>query len=239
MTARILFIDIETAPTLAYVWSAYKTNIIDVAESWNILSFAFKWTEDKSVSYRSLQTWPEPELIHHLWHLFDEADVIIGHNSDQFDIKKCNAMFLRYHMKPPRPYKTVDTCKIARKYFKMDRNTLSDLARYLDVGEKKPNLGFKTWLGCMNNEPGQWEIMREYNIHDVDLLEKVYLALRPWHTGHPNLNLYSLAADCPTCGSHHIQRRGYSYAKVQIKQRFHCHDCGSWWSGKVEKKSIL
>ena len=241
MSAKILLLDIETAPTLAYVWGAYQQDIIDVAEDWHILSYAWKWLEDKTISYKSLYDCPagEQELIEDLWELFDTADVIVAHNGDSFDIKKCNAMFLRYGLKPPRPYKTVDTRKIARKYFRLDKNTLADIGRYLGFGGKEDHLGFKTWLGCMNGDPEAWSIMKGYNIRDVELLEKVYLTIRPWHSGHPNLNLYSEANDCPTCGSHKIQRRGYSYAKVQIRQRFHCTDCGAWWSGKVEKKSVL
>jgi hypothetical protein len=81
--------------------------------------------------------------------------------------------------------------------------------------------------------------MKAYNVQDVLLLEQVYIKLRAWATNHPDLNLYSHAEACPTCQSLRVQRRGFSYAKTQIRQRWHCQDCGSWYSGKVIKKSEL
>lgn len=241
MSARILLLDIETAPTLAYVWSAWQTNIIDIEQDWYILSFAGKWLDQDKIFCHSLEECTGDELIERLWNLFDEADIIVGHNGDQFDIKKSNAMFLRKGYKPPRPYKTVDTKKIAKKNFKFDKNTLNDLARILGVGEKVKHAGFDLWLGCMNDDSTSWATMREYNIQDVRLLEGIYNVLRPWHSAHPDLRLWEDedTQSCPSCGNHNIQRRGFSYAKVQIRQRYNCQDCGAWWSGKVVKKSIL
>lgn len=237
MTAKILFFDIETSPSLAYVWQAYDANVISFERDWDILSFAWKWLGDKEVQVLGQDD--DNTLIEKLWELFDKADVIVAHNCDAFDVKKSNTMFLLHGLQPPRPYKTVDTLKVAKKYFKFDRNNLNELARYLGLGEKRDNPGFKMWLGCIKGDPESWKLMKEYNKHDVLLLEQVYLALRPWHSGHPNLNLYDGEEACPTCGSESFHRRGFSYAKVQIRQRFHCNDCGAWWSGKVVKKSVL
>ena len=238
MTARILLLDIETAPSLGYVWEAWQTNVIDFRDQWYILCYAWKFLGEKT-QFLSLQDVDEHTLIQQLWNLFNEADIVVGHKVDTFDIKRSNAMFLRYGLPPPSPYKTVDTLKVVKKYFKLDKNSLGDVGKYLGLGDKKPNQGWKTWLGTMQGDPEAWAVMRDYNIQDVDLLERIYLTLRPWHTTHPNLNLWSEHQNCPTCGSGRIQRRGFSYAKVQVRQRYHCQDCGHWWSGKVEKKSVL
>lgn len=236
--ARIGLFDIETSPSLGYFWQAYDTSVIDIHDDWQILSFAWKWLGEETKVY-TLFEYDEEELIALLWKHFNESDIIVGHNLDAFDIKKANAMFLRYDLPPPSPYKTVDTMKVAKKYFKFDMNKLNFLARHLGLGQKLKHTGWDTWLGCLEGDPTAWGVMRDYNAQDVELLEKVYLILRPWHSTHPNLNLYSEKHNCPTCGSGKVQRRGYSYAKVQIRQRFCCTDCGHWWSGKIEKKSIL
>ena len=39
-------------------------------------------------------------------------------------------------MPPPSPYKTIDTLKIARKYFGFNSSKLDDLGRVLGAGEK-------------------------------------------------------------------------------------------------------
>lgn len=247
MTAKIALLDIETAPNLGYTWGKWEQNVIAFETMWYMLSFAWKWLgEDKITciglcdynTYKPGST-DDKKLLKDLWKVFDEADVIVAHNGDAFDIKKSNARFIIHDLKPPSMYKTVDTLKLAKKHFKFESNKLDDLGEYLEVGKKLPNAGFSTWKGCMAGNPDAWELMKEYNIQDVRLLEQVYLKLRPWATTHPDLNIYSHAKNCPTCQSSKVQRRGLAYAKTVVRQRWHCQSCGSWYSGKLVKQSEI
>jgi uncharacterized protein YprB with RNaseH-like and TPR domain len=205
---------------------------------------AWKWLGQDVVNVRGLCDYPlystdksnDKSLLVDLWDVFNDADIVIAHNGDAFDIKKSNARFVIHDMPQPSPYKTVDTLKIARKHFKFESNKLNDLGSYLQVGNKTTHTGWSLWKGCMDGDLDAWEKMKEYNAQDVLLLESIYLKLRPWSTSHPDLNLYSHAEACPTCQSQKVQRRGFSYAKTQVRQRFHCQDCGSWFSGKIVKK---
>lgn len=251
MTARVLFIDIETAPSLGWVWQKWQTDVIDFQQNWFMLSFAWKWMGAEHVNVKALPDYAgyvkhktnDKSLVTDLHKLLDDADIVIGQNSDSFDIKKSNARFIFHKLPPPSTYKTVDTLKLARKYFKFESNKLGDLGKFLNVGSKLPHTGFHLWAGCMEGDEASWKLMREYNKADVALLEEVYYKLRPWAVNHPNLGLYSNPADpqcvCPTCQSNRIQKRGYNYAKLQIRQRWHCLDCRSWFSGKIVKKSEL
>ena len=173
-----------------------------------------------------------------MWGLLDKADVVIAHNGDSFDIKKTNTRFAIHGMKPPSPYKSIDTKKLAKKYFKFDSNKLDDLGMYLSVGKKLSAGGFATWKGCMQGDKKSWKRMVDYNKQDVVLLEKVYLALRPWMTNHPNINILDerLGA-CPTCGSDKVQKRGWAITPVNRKQRYHCQNCGRWSMGRSEKNT--
>src|SRR5262245_17881686 len=108
---RIALIDIETAPNLAWVWGMWEQNVIDVKKSWYMLSFSMKWLGDKRGKTYALPDWPsrygkDPEddelLIRELWKVLDEADFVIAHNGDAFDIKKSNARFIAHGLKPPR-----------------------------------------------------------------------------------------------------------------------------------------
>lgn len=244
MSARILLFDIETSPSLGYVWGKYDQNVIEFDQDWYILSVAWKWLEDADVYVRGLPDYslykkaPENDrdLVTDLWKLIDEADIVIAQNGDGFDIKKSNARFITHGLPPPSTYKTVDTLKLARKHFKFDSNKLGDLGKYLGLGTKLTTTGWSLWKGCLDGDPDAWKRMKEYNVQDVVLLEQIYLKLRPWATGHPNLNLYTATEGCPNCGGNHVQRRGFNYAKVQVRQRWHCQDCHSWYSGKVIKK---
>lgn len=242
MTARVLLIDIETAPSLGWVWGKYDQNVIAFERDWYILSVAWKWLGD-DIHCHTLYDLPgkhnedDSRLLHHVHELLDEADIVIAHNGDNFDIKKINTRLMLHSHTPPSSYKTIDTLKVARKFFKFDSNKLADLARQL-LGETKiPTTGFVLWQGCMNGDPKSWATMKKYNIRDVSLLEGVYLRMRPWMTNHPNLNMYSKKESCPVCQSDHTHRRGFSYAKIQTRQRWNCQSCGHWYSGKLIKKT--
>lgn len=240
--AKILFLDIETAPSLGWVWGKWEQNVIDFKRDWYMLSIAYKWSTDKKVTAVGLIDFPEykknPEddsqLVDTLWKLLDEADIVVAHNGDGFDLPKSNTRFISHKLPPPSPYRTVDTLKIARNKFKFDSNKLDDLGRYLNIGRKLPHTGFNLWKGCMTGDLKSWQIMKQYNGHDVELLEKVYYLMRAWSTTHPNVNHGELEA-CPKCSSTKVQRRGFTYTLLRKKQRFQCLGCRGWFEGSAKK----
>lgn len=247
MTARIVLLDIETAPNLGWVWGKYDQNVIAFHSTTYILSFAYKVLSEAAITVRALPDYKnyskdmenDKLLVQDLWSVLDEADIIVAHNGDAFDIKRSNARFVVHGLPPPSPFKTIDTLKIAKKHFKFESNKLDDLGQYLGVGEKMSHTGWKLWRGCMEGDPKSWERMKEYNVQDIQLLEGAYLRLRPWATTHPNLNLYGTGVNslqCPSCSSDRIQKRGFSYAITQVRQRLHCKACGAWFSGAVVKR---
>lgn len=244
---RIGLFDIETAPIKAYIWGPiHEPSVMAVEQDTYLLSFSFKWLGQRAVKTYCLPDYrnfardktDDSALVRDLWALMDEADIIVAHNGDAFDIKKSNARFLVHGLKPPSTYKTFDTLKAARKHFKFDTNKLDDLGRYLNVGRKIPNTGKDLWLGCMRGDPKSWRIMRRYNPQDVRLLERVYLKVRPW-TSHPNLNLYTGRHNCPTCQSHNVKRKGFQYLRSVVRQRYLCLGCGAQWCGEIVKPEVI
>lgn len=111
--------------------------------------------------------------------LLNEAEIVIGHNSDSFDHKKINARMLFWGMKPPSPYRTIDTLKIARQKFAMLSNKQDDIGKYLGTG-RKIKTDKNLWLDCIKGNKRALKDMAQYNAQDVVLLEKNYLKLRPW-----------------------------------------------------------
>ena len=241
---KILFLDIENSPNLSYTWGKYEQDVISFEKEWYMLSFAYKWLGDKKVSVISLpmfggynkQKTYDKSLLYELWNLLDDADIVIGHNVDRFDLRKINARFLFHGIKPPSPYKTVDTLKIARKYFFLNSNKLTHLGAYLGIGKKVSTGGFDLWLQCMSGDKNAWAKMEEYNKNDVVLTAKLYEKLKPWIFNHPNVNALTGVQDaCPKCGVKKLQRRGFSISGGNKKQRLQCVSCGGWSIGKTEK----
>lgn len=239
---RIAFFDIETAPSLGWYFDLYKEgNIVATQSPWFMLSFAWKWAGDKSVQCKALCDYPnyrsdkndDSRLVKDLWKIFDEADILVGHNVDRFDVRKTNSRFLGTGLPPPSPYKTIDTLKIARRVFKQDSNRLAHLGEFLGLGGKLATTGWHTWRGAIDGDAKSWALMKRYNKRDVSLLEEVYTKLRPWAPNHPDLRAYTGRTGCPVCKSQKVQCRGFNVAKTQKKQRMHCQDCGHWYSGRL------
>ena len=235
--AKVLFYDIETAPNLAYVWGQYDQNVVEQYREWYMMCFGYKWEGQKTTKVVALPDFDlyatEPEndrkVAQALWDLFDEADIVIAHNGDRFDMRKANARFIAHHMTPPTPVQQVDTLKVARKYFMFNSNRLGDLGEHLGLGKKEATGGFGLWKGCMMGDEKSWRIMKKYAKQDVDLLSMVYHKLRPWMTNHPNRALFDNSPDgCPTCGHLDLMSRGYKYTKTAKYRQYQCKACGAY-----------
>lgn len=240
---RILLFDIETTPVNAYVWQLWDTNVIKVVKDWNMLCFAYKWLGEKETHVVALPDFKarykanksdDLDVCVSLWKLLNEADIVIAHNGDAFDIKKANARFIMNGMPPPSSYVQIDTKKIAKKYFNFSSNSLKDLARYFGVKQKADAGGFGTWEGCMAGDKKAWEHMKEYNKQDVVVLEEVYLTMRPWMNRFPVTNN---SLQCPKCASKKMQKRGFERTVTGIQyQRYHCQDCGGWSRSRLSEE---
>lgn len=235
--AKILILDVETAPNIAYVWRFFKENIgaKQVIENTYMLSFAAKWLGEDKIYYEDLSNQHEVDMLKVLHKLLDEADIVVAHNGDGFDLPHIQGRFLMHGIKPPSPYKQVDTVKVARKEFNFPSNSLEYLSNVLDLAIKKGGHkkfpGFELWLGVLRNDPEAWAEMKEYNIDDIKVLELLYLKMLPYMRFHPNVGVFADVVDkpvCPKCGGDHIHYRGYAHTNVGKFHRFQCNDCGGW-----------
>lgn len=237
---KTLILDIETSPIMAKVWSLWKQNISldQIEEDWFIMAYSAKWLGDTEVIYDDCRDsiGDDEALLEGIHALLDEADFVVAHNGDKFDIPKINARFILSGFTPPSPYRVIDTVKISKKHFGFTSNKLAFLTKNLCVDEKLDHSkfpGFKLWNECMNGNEEAWDEMRDYNIMDVVSLEELYETLRPWYSSHPNVRSADPSEDgatCPKCGSEHLQRRGFHYTNKGKYQRYQCNDCGGWSS---------
>lgn len=187
----------------------------------------------------------DKEVTQKLRDVVAEADIVIHHNGDKFDLKKLNARCVYHGIEPfPKP-KTVDTLKVAKREFAFTSNRLDYIGEYLGVGGKIHNEG-NLWQKLINGSARQKELalrkMLKYNKRDVTLLEDVYLKMRPYIKNHPNMNLYTDSLDivCPNCSGSNLQKRGYHVTLRGKYQRYQCTDCGAWTKGgkSVEMSEI-
>ncbi len=172
-------------------------------------------------------------MIKRMHKLLEEADVVVHYYGSRFDLPVLNREFLLYNLPPPSPYRSLDLLTTVRRQFKFISNKLDYVAQRLGLG-KKHETNFKLWVDCMNKDPIAWKQMKEYNIQDVILLEKLYGKLRTWIPNHPNHGLYGEGGlVCPTCGSSRYNKRGYAYLTSGKYSRYQCSQegCRKWFRG--------
>ena len=232
---RVLLFDIETTPLTVKTWHTGKQRISfdQIMDEWFLLSYSGKWLFDSKV-FGSVLT-PD-EAIHkddfritkEIWNYFNQADVIIAHNGNGFDIPKSQTRFLMHKLVPPSPFQTIDTLLIARKNFRLSSNKL-DYIGQLMLNERKLHTEYSLWLRCLEGDPQALSDMLTYNKQDVLLLEDIYVLLRPWIKSHPNMAIFMEAHEpsCPNCGSTDIKECGYYTTSVNRFLAFRCNSCGA------------
>ena len=231
---KILLIDIETAPNLAFVWGLWQQNvgISQIQAAGYTMCFAARWYGQKDIIFDSVKKSGAKRMLKHVHKLLSEADVVITYNGDKFDLPTLNKEFIQLEMLPPAPYKSLDLYKTAKTKFRFASNKLDYLGKALNIGQKVKHAGMDLWIQCMAGQEDAWKDMERYNRHDVVLLQLVYERMRPW-LNHPNHGTYDEPGIpvCPNCGSGHLQRRGFARTIVQKYPRYQCCDCGAWSRG--------
>lgn len=239
MKPNIVYLDIETTPHVAQVWGKWDQNVVSFIQYSELLSYSAKFSSGTITTF-GRNTATEKELVRCLWIIFDKADAIIAHNGNAFDIPRIMALFAKYKMKPPSPFKQIDTKSMAKK-FSFPSNSLNDLADYLGIGRKKETGGIDLWNRCIAGDKAAWKTMLEYNENDVLLLEKVYLRLLPFSNAHLNLGIFYGKEVCIRCAYNKLQSRGIYRNQSGEYTRLYCPKCSKWQrtTKKIEKVKTL
>lgn len=242
---KILIIDIETAPMRSYTWGRWKQNVglNQTISEFFLISWSAKWLYDTETMSDVLT--PEEaiaeddcRIVTKLWDLLDEAVIVIAHNGKSFDIPKINSRLILNGLPPVSSYTQIDTLEVVKKNFGFSSNKLDALCRYFGF-DVKLDTNFELWKGCMNGDKESLYYMEKYNKNDVDILEEVYLRLRPWIKMGFNMSLLNDSENiqCCSCGSndiHEIDNKLY-YTSVGAYKMYRC-SCGAISRGR---KSIL
>lgn len=171
VSARVLVYDLEIAPLLGWAYEVWDATVIKVERPPYIMCFAWKWLDESVVNVCAQPDFEsfyadEPHndyfvaLQLHL--LLNEADAVIAHNAAKFDNKVAMARFLDHGMKPPSPFKTIDTLQAARRYFRMGNNSLDKLCERLGLGTKTRERHHDLWPACIDGDLEAWEQMKTY-----------------------------------------------------------------------------
>jgi uncharacterized protein len=233
---NVLFLDTETSPNQVDTWGLRDQNIAinQIRQPGALLCWGAKWQgrPDDEVIFDSVNQSTRLKMVKHLHALICDADVIVGYNNINFDMKVVNREFLMAGLTPPPPVKQIDLLRTMRRNFRFASNKLDYVSQQLGLGKKTAHMGHALWTMCEQGDQDAWALMQKYNMQDVVLTEKLYDRVLPWiGAQHPNRNNYEGAPDkpaCHACGSTALQWRGYSRTVAQRYHRFQCLGCGTW-----------
>lgn len=243
---RILIFDIETAPIKAYVWKLWKNDVYldQIISDWFCIAWSAKWLYSKNtmgnvLTPEEIRNEDDKRIMTNLWKLINDADIVVSHNGNKFDIPRINSRFIINGLQPTKPYFSVDTCRVAKRQFGFSSNKLDALATHFNIPHKL-DTDFNLWKQCLEGDEKALKYMLKYNKKDVEILEEVYLKLRPWIKNHPNMgNLGSLDNACANCGSEDItvMPDKYYYTSVGKYPLFRCNRCKAISRGRKSVKA--
>lgn len=243
---NVLVLDIETSPLLVYVWNLKDqfVGLNQMVQDRHIMAWSAKWlgTPASSIKYydqRRLKVGDDLPILKPLWQLLNKADVVLTQNGKAFDAKQINARFMLHGMKPPKPYKHLDTYLIAKGAASFTSHSLEYLSERFCTKYKKLAHGrfpgLSLWRECLVGNKKAWDEMKEYNIHDVLATEELYEKIKAWVPQNAP-KLYDTPLKCSICGSK-AQRRGKSLAGKTLVRRTQCQNpkCGKWGTEPIKK----
>lgn len=241
--AKILIWDIEVLPEIIWGYPTHRSNEaikLKTIQDQTILSVSSVWFSDyqkkgdKAIAYKDVLNFDtngmhdDYALCKYIWDLLDEADIVVHHYGDNFDVPKVMARFMFYGMGAPSSFETMDTKKLYSK-IGLPSKKLNEIGRYLGVGEKDGSHG-DLWFDMYNGCPKARDAMRKYNNKDVSLTAEILLKVLPYIKAPTSLNKYNGTGKACTCGSHNYQSRGVQATRNKFKKRYQCQDCGSWFA---------
>lgn len=230
---KILVLDIEFAPTKAYVWKAWDENISEdqIIKDGGILCVGVKWLHAKRGAVYSDWDHGHIEMLTMIRDLIDEADAIVTYNGDRYDLPKLEGEFILHGIDLPAKTASIDLIKTVKK-LKYFRSSLKYVSSILGIGGKLEHEGFKLWRKVLEGDVKAQNKMSKYCEQDVLLTERLYHRILPAIRNHPNLGFKP--DQCPTCGTHAHQKRGPRYTRLFKIQRNRC-DNGHWFDTTREK----
>lgn len=207
--AKILIYDIETPRLRANVWWSGKqfVNGNEIIDEPKIITVAWKWFGANKVH---TLTWDEGQcdrkLVETFLQEYNNADVVIGVNNNNFDNRWINARAMKHGLHVNMFVKSLDLQKQMKRIARLPSYALKYLCKFFGVTMKLGHEGLKMWEMVQYGTPAQQKEylkkMEVYNIGDIISTEEVYVKMIPYirHAAHLGVVGGNEKYSCPTCG---------------------------------------
>lgn len=240
---RLVF-DIEVSPAIYWLWKGgYGINVPagNLVKEPAVICISYQWEGEKTIQHLQWSAKQDDKtMLKKFIPILQEAGTVIGHNSDNFDIKWLRTRCLFHRLPCPPDFVTIDTWKQAKKYFRFQGNGLKYIAKFLGLeGKIEPPSGLWQDVVFKKSAEAMKEMIR-YCDRDVDQTMRVYEAFVPYTNvvGHRGQSM----CDCGHCGSSNTKwEKDRISAAGTKKTQFRCHSCwkyntvaaSKWYTKKV------
>jgi len=239
---RRLFFDIETSYMQGWFWRpSYKTQITyeQVIKDSAIICICYKWQGSDKVHHLQWDKGDDKAMMDKFFKVIEEAEEVVSHNGDHFDIKWIRTRFLMHGYKSIPNIKSVDTLQISRSKFNFQSNRLDAIGKQLKIGGKLETGGIQLWHDIIQrNSSKAMKLMVQYCKRDVELLEKVYVKLEGFNKPKTHVAINSGGSDkcdCPYCGSHQtwLKKRQINVSGV-VTVEMVCKGCNKYFTTSIK-----
>jgi DNA polymerase elongation subunit (family B) len=212
-TANILVYDIETSKAKFECWWTGKQYVShkQMLEEPKIISISWKWIGEDECHFVD---WGEDQcdrkVLEKFLPAYNDADMIIGQNNDNFDNRWVNARAAKFNMFVNVYPRSFDIMKQCKRLFRLPSYSMDFLTKYFDVNHKMKHEGDIMWQMIERGTPEQkreyLDKMKAYNVNDIVSTEALYHRLNrymrmPTHTG--VLSGYGKSS-CPVCAGTNV-----------------------------------
>ena len=246
-----LYFDIETSPNIGWFWRAtWKTAIKphQIREERKVICISYKWEgEDKVYNLKWDRNKSDEGMLKEFSKVMAQADEVIAHNGDRFDIPWLRTRCLFFGIPFPTYVKSLDTLKKVKSMFNFQSNRLDYVANFLGFGHKI-DIGPEVWEKVVFVPTDHKEYkdamaeMLEYCDYDVVLLEDVFKKIESYikPSTHVGVHQGKDKCTCPKCGNEDVK---YVKATVtsagSIKRIMSCPEHGDYAISNTAYKQFL
>jgi len=179
---RILAIDIETSFNVCYSWSIggkIRLGHDSILEERKIICISYSFLGEEKIHNLAWNNGDETKMLLEFSKVLQNADILLAHNGDNFDIKFLRTRFIYHNIPFPAKLSSIDTLKMARTNFRFNSNKLDYLGQFLGLGQKQDTGGIQLWKDIIlyNNKEALAKMISYCN-GDIALLKKVYYKLQ-------------------------------------------------------------
>jgi uncharacterized protein YprB with RNaseH-like and TPR domain len=234
---KILFYDIETSPALAWIWHTGKQWVghdqLKDERKFDIICICYRWAHESKIHSLDWDYAKQDSaaMIEEFSYIVNQADLVIGHNADKFDMRHVNTQRLLHNQAPIAWPTTEDTLKQLRKYFYLPSYSLDYVSKLL-TGSGKDKMSFQDWIDIVEKKNKKaFTKMIAYCKRDVQKLYEVWRKVSPHCQAKVHMGLLKgfTRESCPRCGHNRPELAGKRTLTTGRYQRYLCTICGHKW----------